>query len=545
MRLSCSRLTTQSVNGTNTVAYSYDADDLLIGSGGLTIQRNAVNGLPTGASLGVVIETLSHNTFAELVQQDAITNGSSLYRATYTLDTLGRAAQKTETVQGVTNTFVYTYDVVGRVTAVTRNGTSVENYGYDANGNRVNATVAGVSVTATYDNQDRLMQYGSVQYTYNAAGQLVGTTNGVQTTAYEYDPLGNLLGVTLPNATANTYLLDGLDRRVGKKVNGAVVQRLLYAGDSPIAELDGLGAVTSRFIYIGGDSAPAMIVKNGVAHRVITDQIGSVRLVVNSVTGAVMQRMDYDSFGNVTLDSNPGFQPFGFAGGLYDSDTKLVRFGARDYDAQTGRWTAKDPIGFAGLDSNLYAYALNDPVNFFDPTGYGAFSDVVGSIFNSFLLSPLVDAQFSVLGGPGLLLTHVVFPQLGIDPMQMFSDALGLGVDTKSTAYIATDICIGVVEIVAGGVSAAKGLGAAREAAREAARLKQVAELAAKREAQIAEQNGKQFFKTALEQASQREAAARRAAERVTNQGAQNTENLGNMGTSGWKTGSQTGPKIR
>jgi RHS repeat-associated protein len=47
------------------------------------------------------------------------------------------------------------------------------------------------------------------------------------------------------------------------------------------------------------------------------------------------------------LDSNPGFQPFGFADGLYDRDTDLVRFGARDYDLETSRWTAKDPIGFS------------------------------------------------------------------------------------------------------------------------------------------------------------------------------------------------------
>ena len=47
-----------------------------------------------------------------------------------------------------------------------------------------------------------------------------------------------------------------------------------------------------------------------------------------------MQRLDYDAFGQVLLDTNPGFQPFGFAGGLYDEQTKLVRFGARDYDGE-------------------------------------------------------------------------------------------------------------------------------------------------------------------------------------------------------------------
>ncbi|MDH5528069.1 MAG: RHS repeat-associated core domain-containing protein [Nitrospirota bacterium] len=79
--------------------------------------------------------------------------------------------------------------------------------------------------------------------------------------------------------------------------------------------------------------------------------------------------MRYDAFGNVIFDSNPGFQPFGFAGGIYDSDTKLTRFGARDYDAEMGRWTAKDPIRFDGGDANLYGYVLNDPVNRMDPAG--------------------------------------------------------------------------------------------------------------------------------------------------------------------------------
>ncbi len=63
------------------------------------------------------------------------------------------------------------------------------------------------------------------------------------------------------------------------------------------------------------------------------------------------------------------FHPFGFTGGLYDSQTGLVRFGARDYDAESGRWASKDPIRFDGGDANLYRYCGNDAVNFIDPTG--------------------------------------------------------------------------------------------------------------------------------------------------------------------------------
>jgi RHS repeat-associated protein len=115
----------------------------------------------------------------------------------------------------------------------------------------------------------------------------------------------------------------------------------------------------------------------GRLYRIVSDPLGSPRMVVDADTGAVVQRMDYDEFGNVVLDTNPGFQPFGFAGGLYDRDTNLVRFGARDYDPETGRWTAKDPIGFAGGDTNLYGYVLNDPVNLTDPSGTIAFVPIL------------------------------------------------------------------------------------------------------------------------------------------------------------------------
>jgi RHS repeat-associated protein len=172
-----------------------------------------------------------------------------------------------------------------------------------------------------------------------------------------------------------SYVIDGANRRIGKRIDGALVQGFLYDGQlRPVAELDGSGAIVSRFVYAEHANVPSYMVKAGVTYRIITDQLGSPRLVLNSASGAIAQRLDYDAWGNVTQDSAPGFQPFGFAGGLYDRDTGLVRFGARDYDPQTGRWTAKDPIGFAGGDANLYGYVLNEPVTSIDEVGLGHFT---------------------------------------------------------------------------------------------------------------------------------------------------------------------------
>jgi RHS repeat-associated protein len=136
-----------------------------------------------------------------------------------------------------------------------------------------------------------------------------------------------------------------------------------------VAELNGSNQLVSRFVYASKANVPDYMINGGVTYRIISDHLGSVRLVANASTGAVAQRIDYDEFGNVLNDTSPGFQPFGFAGGLYDPDTGLVRFGARDYDPATGRWTAKDPTMFEGSDPNLYSYVFSDPVNDFDATG--------------------------------------------------------------------------------------------------------------------------------------------------------------------------------
>jgi RHS repeat-associated protein len=374
------RVVSESVNSGNTISFVYDNDSLLTQAGALNIGRSPQNGLVTSTSLGVLTDSRSYDSFGDLSDYRARVGSSEIFGLQYARDQLGRVTDKTETIDGISKTYTYTYDAADRLAEMKEAGITVTTYIYDSSGNRT-TTIAGMPVTAVYDDQDRLVQYGETTYSYTDNGELASRTEGSQTTTYQYDELGNLIAVTLPDGTYVEYVIDGQNRRIGRKVNNVLMQGLLYKDRlSPIAELDGSGAVVSRFVYATKKNVPNYMISTGITYLIISDFLGSVRLVVNAATGDIAQHIDYDAFGNVIFDSNPGFQPFGFAGGLYDRDTKLTRFGVRDYDAETGRWTAKDPIRFAGNDVNLYEYVLGDPVNMMDPSGLLSWGDVASTL---------------------------------------------------------------------------------------------------------------------------------------------------------------------
>ncbi len=366
------RVKSVSVNQGLVATYQYDSDGLLIRAGDLSLSRDSDTGLQTATSLGSLKTQQRHDLYGEPSEFTAIYGTTALLMTRYLRDELGRIVEKTETLFGQTTTYQYLYDLAGRLSKVTKDGSRVAQYEYDHNGNRVSCTGEnGPAVDCEYDAQDRLLRYGDVLCTYAPNGELVSKAAGSWSTTLNYDVLGNLKGVTLPDGQLISYLVDGNNRRIGKQVNGTLVQAFLYDGQlAPVAELDAAGNVVSHFVYATWPTVPDYMVRNGATFGIIADHLGSPRLVVDVATGEIVQRMNYDALGNVILDTNPGFQPFGFAGGLYDRDTGLVRFGARDYDAYSGRWTAKDPVRFAG-GPNLYTYADNDPINFSDIFGLG------------------------------------------------------------------------------------------------------------------------------------------------------------------------------
>ncbi len=361
-----------------TTTFAYDNDGLLTRAGALTITRSQASGRVTGLTLGGTATTRTYNSFNEPLTESTALPRSAQYTETYARDAIGRIRAKTETApSGASTTFAYTYDPAGRLTEVTKNGNPYRAYSFDENGNRTQATrqtpEGPETEQATYDAQDKQTTSGDYDLTYNANGELAAKTNRLSDAeqTYTYGALGALKSVTTPDGTEITYKYDAQGNRVETRTGGEQTQRLIYAPGllGPVAELETQDRPETRFIYASRINVPDYMVRGGQTFRLVTDQLGSVRFVVDSATGEIAQEITYDPFGEVISDSAPGFQPFGFAGGLYSSETGLTHFGAREYDAGLGRWTSADPISFAGGDSNLYGYVIQDPVNLLDPYG--------------------------------------------------------------------------------------------------------------------------------------------------------------------------------
>src|SRR5207237_1080336 len=137
------RVTSETVDGANAVAFQYDRDGLPTRAGALTLNRDSQNGRLTSTTLGTVGDRFTYNNFGEVTGYEADARGIPRLTLQDTPDGLGRISQRTETIAGVTHTYVYSYDVDGRLTGVQQDGTTVSQYTYDGNGNRRTHTTPG------------------------------------------------------------------------------------------------------------------------------------------------------------------------------------------------------------------------------------------------------------------------------------------------------------------------------------------------------------------------------------------------------------------
>jgi YD repeat-containing protein len=215
------------------VNYTYDNDGLLTATGDFTITRNAGNGLPEAVSGGALNLTRSFNGYGELDEQNFTVSSQNVTSWTLTRDNNGRIISKTETVSGVTTTYAYTYDSMGRLRTVTKDGDLVEEYSYDPRGTRISETntLRGFSGRAfSYSDEDHLLTAGSVEYSYDFDGFLTTKTDGTDVTTYRYSSRGELLSVNLPDGKVIEYVHDPLGRRTAKKIDGVIVEKYLWQG---------------------------------------------------------------------------------------------------------------------------------------------------------------------------------------------------------------------------------------------------------------------------------------------------------------------------
>jgi len=412
--------------------YSYDNDGLLTAAAPFTITRNAQNGLPQSVSDSVLTMNRNFSGYGELDGISYTISSSTPYSYTLTRDQAGRISRKQETINGSTDTYDYTYDDTGRLTGVTRNAVSVESYTYDPNGNRQTEinTLRGVNRSYSISVEDHVITAGNVAYQFDLDGFLTKKTIGSAQTNYQYSSRGELLSATLPNGTHITYDHDPTGRRIAKRINGTIIEKYLWQGNTRLlAVYDGSDNLITRFTY-ADQRMPLSMTYNGMSYYLFYDQIGSLNAVSDS-SSVIVKRVEYDAYGSIITDTNPAMiLPFGFAGGLFDRDTGLIRFGARDYDPALGRWTAKDPIDFAGGDMNLYGYVLGDPVNLIDPWGLAVLNP------QNYPLSPVV--QQSLQDFNNFIGTNQDIVVTGGD--RPASSNLGAGSNSTHVQGIAADI---------------------------------------------------------------------------------------------------------
>ncbi len=167
-----------------------------------------------------------------------------------------------------------------------------------------------------------------------------------------------------------TYTYDSMNRRVACTDENGTTQYLYGNPNHPfqLTAVRSPSGSLSRYRYDDFGLLFALERDNNW-YYITTDQLGTPRVVCDA-NGEVVKVLEYNSFGQVIADSYPEFElHISFAGGLIDVDTELVRFGFRDYDAVAGKWTAKDPMGFAAQNGNLYQYVNNNTINYKDPLG--------------------------------------------------------------------------------------------------------------------------------------------------------------------------------
>ncbi|KAJ6657441.1 hypothetical protein lerEdw1_002500 [Lerista edwardsae] len=265
--------------------------------------------------------------------------------------------------------YFYEYDADSQLQTVSVNDKTQWRYSYDLNGN-INLLSHGNSARLTplrYDLRDRITRLGDIQYKVDEDGFLKQRGNDI----FEYNSNG-LLNRAYNRVSGWTiqYCYDGLGRRVASKSSLGQHLQFFYADLSNPVRVTHLynhssSEITSLYYDLQGHLI-AMELSSGEEYYVACDNTGTP-LAVFSSRGQVIKEILYTPYGEIYQDTNVDFEVIiGFHGGLYDSLTKLVHLGQRDYDVIAGRWTTPNHHIWEQLKNvprpfNVYAFENNYP----------------------------------------------------------------------------------------------------------------------------------------------------------------------------------------
>jgi RHS repeat-associated protein len=171
-----------------------------------------------------------------------------------------------------------------------------------------------------------------------------------------------------------TFVYDGDGQRVKKTLSGGTTTYYVRgAAGETIAVYDGSGSLKVKNILSGGE-AIGKIDASGNRFYYLKDHLGSIRVTVNE-SGSPVGYDDYYPFGKImdgrSNNSGNSNDLYKFTGKERDTEASLNLdyFGARYYDAALGRWLSVDPMADDYPRWSPYAYSMDNPLKYIDPTG--------------------------------------------------------------------------------------------------------------------------------------------------------------------------------
>ena len=150
-------------------------------------------------------------------------------------------------------------------------------------------------------------------------------------------------------------------------VENGVGKEFLYYNGELLAESNPLGNVVSRYILGYGVSAGWNREKSGYHYYHLDEQNSTAYITGGG--GEVENRYEYDAFGAIQNSREELPNRILYTGQQYDQTSGQYYLRARFYNPVLGRFVQEDEYRGDGL--NLYAYCKNNPVVYYDPSGYG------------------------------------------------------------------------------------------------------------------------------------------------------------------------------